>query len=429
MTMSTDRTADGGTPADAVADTLPREVWVLVIANVLIAAGFGLVAPAIPIFADSFNVGITAASLVISAFAAARLLFAPVAGGLVSRLGERKVYLTGLLIVALSTGATAFANGYVQLLVFRSAGGIGSTMFTVSAIALLIHLTPPPLRGRAAGLFGTGFLIGNVIGPLAGGGLIEINIRAPFLVYALALLITTLFVWLMLRNSTLISAADSDDAPALTLPAALRDHAYRSALLANFSFGWMVFGVRVALVPLFLVQVLQQREGLVGIAFGVFAAANVAMLLLSGKLADTIGRKPFVLAGLGVTATGTIWMGLTSSLLEFMAATVVAGLGAGLLTPPMQATVADVVGSRGRGGPVLATFQMAADVGAILGPLLGGALAEDVSFGLAFGLTGALALIAALVWVPARETLPRKQEEPHHPTPEQSCELDARRQP
>ncbi len=429
MATSTEHTAGGGKSADTVAATLPREVWVLVAANVLIAAGFGLVAPAIPIFADSFNVGVTAASLVISAFAAARLLFAPVAGGLVSRLGERKVYLTGLLIVALSTGATAFANGYVQLLVFRSAGGIGSTMFTVSAIALLIHLTPPPLRGRAAGLFGTGFLVGNVIGPLAGGGLIEINIRAPFLVYALALLITTLFVWLMLRNSTLISTADADDTPALTLPAALRDHAYRSALLANFSFGWMVFGVRVALVPLFLVQVLHQREGLVGIAFGVFAAANVGMLLLSGRLADTIGRKPFVLAGLFVTAVGTVWLGLTSSLIEFMVATVVTGLGAGLLTPPMQATVADVVGSRGRGGPVLATFQMAADVGAIMGPLLAGALAEDVSFGWAFGITGALALIAALVWVPARETLPTKQTEPHRPTPEQSCELDARRQP
>ncbi|MPY78024.1 MAG: MFS transporter [Actinophytocola sp.] len=424
--MTASHTTDGARTAKA---TLPREVWVLVVANVLIAAGFGLVAPAIPIFASSFNVGVGAASLVISAFAAARLLFAPAAGKLVSRLGERKVYLSGLLIVALSTGASAFAGGYVQLLVFRSAGGIGSTMFTVSAIALLIHLTPPPLRGRAAGLFGTGFLVGNVIGPLAGGGLLEINVRAPFLVYALALLVTTLFVWLMLRGSTLISTADADDAPALTLTAALRDHAYRSALLANFTFGWMVFGVRVALVPLFLVQVLHQREGLVGIAFGVFAAANVGMLLLAGKLADTIGRKPFALTGLVVTAIGTIWMGFTTTLTEFLVATVVAGLGAGLLTPPMQATVADVVGSRGRGGPVLATFQMAADVGAILGPLAAGALAQDISFGLAFAVTGALSVIAALVWVPARETLSAVSEEPHHPTPEQSCELDARRQP
>ncbi|MQA60479.1 MAG: MFS transporter [Actinophytocola sp.] len=417
------------TPGNAVASpTLPREVWVLVSANVLIAAGFGVVAPAIPLFASSFNVSVSAASFVISAFAAARLLFAPAAGKLISSLGERRVYLSGLLIVALSTGATAFADSYAQLLIFRSAGGIGSTMFTVSAVALLIHLTPPTLRGRASGLFGTGFLLGNVIGPLAGSGLIAISLKAPFLFYAVALIVTTLFVWLLLRNSTLIAATDSDDTPALTLREALGDHVYRSALLANFSFGWMVFGVRVALVPLFLVQVLHQEEAFAGIAFGVFAAANVVMLLISGKLADTIGRKPLVLTGLTVAAGGTIWLGFTESVLEFMIATVIAGIGAGVLTPPKHATVADVVGSKGRGGPVLATFQMSADVGAILGPILAGTLAQHVSFGAAFALTGALLLVAAVVWLPARETLPSKETE-HRPTPEQACEFEAQSQP
>lgn len=406
---------------------LPREVWVLVSANVLIAAGFGLVAPAIPVFASSFDVSISAATFVISAFAAARLLFAPAAGKLITRLGERRVYLGGLLIVALSTGAAAFAANYPQLLIFRGLGGIGSTMFTVSAVGLLIHLTPPSLRGRAAGLFGTGFLLGNVIGPLLGSGLITISLRAPFLVYALALLVTTLFVWLLLRRSTLIAAADADAAPALTLRAALRNHAYRSALLGNFTFGWMVFGVRVALVPLFIVNVLQRDEALAGIAFGVFAAANVIMLLPSGKVADTFGRKPLVLTGLVVSGGGTIWLGLTDSLTEFMVATVLAGIGTGVLTPPKQATVADVVGARGRGGPVLATFQMSADVGAILGPIAAGALAQHVSYAAAFAVTGVLCLIAAAVWLPARETLPPK-DEPYLPTPERSCELDASEQ-
>lgn len=404
--------------------TLPREVWVLVSANVLIAAGFGLVAPAIPVFARSFDVGISAASLVISAFAGARLAFAPVTGPLITKLGERKVYLAGLVIVALSTGAAGYAESYTQLLIFRGLGGIGSTMFTVSAVALLIHLTPPPLRGRAAGLFGSGFLTGNVIGPLAGSGLMAISLRAPFLIYAVALLVTTLFVWLLLRNSTLIAAVDADDAPGVTLRQALGNHAYRSALLGNFTFGWFAFGVRVALVPLYIVQVLHEDKTLAGVAFGVYAAANVVTLIPAGRLSDRIGRKPLVLTGLVLTAAGTIWMGYTGSVTELMLATVLAGFGTGILGPPKQATVADVVGAKGRGGPVLATFQMAADVGAVLGPLIGGMIAE-ASFGLAFALTGGLALVAAAVWLPAPETLPREPDEPPHPTPEQSCELEA----
>lgn len=396
------------TSSSTQAEKLPREVWVLVSANVLIAAGFGVVAPAIPVFASSFNVSVTLASMVISAFAAARLVFAPVTGTIIGKLGERRVYMSGLLIVALSTGACAFAQDYWQLLVFRGLGGVGSTMFTVSAIALLIHLTPPSLRGRASSLFATGFLIGNVVGPLAASGLITVSLRAPFLVYAVALLVSTLFVWLLLRHSTLLAATDADAQPALTLREALRNHAYRSALFSHFTFGWMVFGVRVALVPLLIVNNLQREEALAGIAFGVFAAANVVTLLPSGRIADKIGRKPLALTGLVVTALGTIWLGFSTSLTELMLATAVTGLGTGILGPPQQATVADVVGSRGRGGPVLATFQMAGDVGAITGPLIAGLLAQELSYATAFGASGLLMLIAAAFWLPAAETLPGK---------------------
>lgn len=405
---------------------LPREVWVLVSANVLIAAGFGLVAPAIPVFAKSFDVGISAASLVVSAFAGARLLFAPATGPLITKLGERKVYMTGLIIVAVSTGAAGFAQTYTQLVVFRGLGGIGSTMFTVSAVALLIHLTPPPLRGRASGLFGAGFLTGNVIGPLGGSGLMVISLRAPFLIYAALLLVASFLVWLLLRNSTLIGRVDADTAPAVTLGQALRNHAYRASLLANFAFGWFVFGVRVALLPLFIVQQLHESESLSGIAFGVYAAVNVVALLPVGRLADRIGRKPLILVGLVITSGGVVWLGLSGSVVEMLLASAVAGIGTGALTPPNQAAVADVVGAKGRGGPVLAAFQMAADVGAIVGPYVAGLIAEGSSFALAFGVTGALTLLAAAVWLPAPETLPRTPDEPHHPTPEQACELDAR---
>ena len=88
----------------APADRIPREIWVLIGAAFIIAVGFGLITPVLPQFARSFDVGVTAASVVVSAFAFFRLVFAPVGGRLVTTLGERPVYLTGLIIVALSTG-------------------------------------------------------------------------------------------------------------------------------------------------------------------------------------------------------------------------------------------------------------------------------------------------------------------------------------
>lgn len=394
----------------------------LVAANFVIAAGFGLVAPALPTFARSFNVSVTAASIVVSAFALARLLFAPASGRLVTVLGERRVYLTGITIVAVTTGACAFASAYWQLVLFRAVGGIGSTMFTVSAIALLIRVTPVPLRGRASGLWGTGFLLGNVMGPLLGGGLISISLRAPFLVYAGMLFVAVAIVWWFLRASPLAAPLTDDDAPSITLRTAFRHRSYVASLGSSFANGWAVFGVRVSLVPLFVEEVLRRDGAFAGTALAVFAAGNVVMLLLAGRLADTIGRKPIILLGLLVSAGGTIWVGFTDTVPLFLTATVVAGLGAGLLSPPQQAVLADVIGSKGRGGPVLATFQMSADIGAVIGPIAAGLLADQVSYTAAFAVTGALCLVAALVWLPAPETRPRGGTEPEsgHPTPEEA---------
>ena len=389
------------------APRLPREIWVLAAAAFVIAIGYGLVAPAIPAFARSFDVGITAASLVVTAFAVFRLMFAPLSGRLVGRLGELRTYLIGLLIVAVSTGACAFATSYWELLVYRSLGGIGSTMFTVSSISLLVRLAPPAMRGRASGLWATGFLMGNVTGPLVGGGLVVISLRAPFVVYAVMLLVAAALTGIMLRRRTEGAAPDGEPVPTMTFRAALRSKAYRAALIANFTNGWAVFGVRVALVPLFVVEALGQEAAWGGFALAVFAAGNAVTLVVAGRLADRFGRRPPLVIGLAVSAVSTGAIGLVDNLSLFLVVALVSGLGSGLVNPPVNAVVADVIGRRARGGTVLAGFQMAADVGAIVGPVLAGLLAELTGYAAAFGITGAILAVALVFWLRAPETLPR----------------------
>lgn len=388
--------------------SVPRSIWVLVAAAFVIAIGYGLVAPVLPEYAQSFDVGVTAATVIISAFAFFRLVFAPASGKLVSKLGERPVYLIGLFIVAVSTGACAFADSYWQLLVFRSLGGIGSTMFTVSAMGLLVRLADPGARGRISGLYASAFLIGNMFGPVLGGVLAGwLGMRVPFVIYAVALLVAMAVVWTMLRD---VHGTGGDKAASEQPPMRLREawgnSAYRAALGSSFANGWSSFGVRVALVPLF-VTALGGSPLVAGIAMAVFAVGNTVALIPAGRLADQRGRKPLVIAGLVVAGIGTIWMGFVGDNILLMVTSFVAGIGTGLLNSPQQASVADVIGSHRSGGPVLATFQMVSDVGAIIGPILAGLLAEHLSFKGAFAVTGAIVLLAALPWLRAQETLPR----------------------
>ncbi len=382
----------------------------LVAVSFVIAIGFGILGPALPTFARSFDVSVFAVSAVVSAFGLTRLVFAPASGRLTTRLGERWVYVSGISIVGVSTVACAFAGTYWQLLVFRSLGGIGSTMFTVSALALLVRMTPPALRGRSTGLWATSFLLGSVTGPLVGGGLIGFSLRAPFLVYGGALFLAAAVGWLALRRSTLAAPEAVSDVAPMSVRDALRNRTYRAALVSSFANGWAVFGVRLSLVPLFVTEALDQEAALIGVALSVFAAGNVATLMLAGRIADSVGRRPPMVLGLLVAGGTTIWLGFTTSVPMFLAASLVSGLGTGMINPPQGAAVADVIGSNGRGGPVLAGFQMAADIGAILGPLATGVLADQLSYSAAFALTGGVAVVAALVWLRAPETLPGRDE-------------------
>lgn len=386
------------------APTMPREVWVMVSAGFVIALGYGVVAPALPEFARSFNVGVTAASAIVSAFAIMRLVFAPSTGRLVNRFGERPMYLLGLLIVALSTLASAFAQSYWQLMLFRGLGGIGSVMFSVSAMGLMIRISPPAIRGRVSGLYSSSFVLGSITGPLLGGALVGFGLRVPFVVYAVALFGAIAVVHLQLRDSTLATIDENASVAVMPLASAMRLGAYRSAVATAAIFGW-VYAMRVSLVPLYFAIVLKQPNGVAGLALATYACGDVLAMMPAGRLSDRIGRRPLIIAGMIVLALATLALALTHSVGIAFASTLVAGLGTGMVSPSQQAALADIMFGHGRGGPVLVTYQMSQDMGTVIGPVAGGFLAQEWGFPTAFTFTAILAGCAAAAWIMVRDSM------------------------
>ncbi len=386
-------------------DRLPREIWVLVGAAFIIAMGYGLVAPVLPAFAQSFDVGVTAATVVVSAFAFMRLAFALPGGRLVSRFGGRPVYLAGLLIVALSTGVSALATSYWQLVLFRGLGGIGSTMFTVSAASLVVALAPVRARGRAAAAYGSGFLVGNIIGPLVGAALAGLGLRAPFIIYAVALLVAVVVVAVLTRSAGAATPTRDSSQPEMTVREAMAHPAYRAALVSAFAQGWTNMGVRVAIIPLFAVTLAGAGQWAAGAALAVFAIGNLLMLTRSGGAIDRLGRRPVLLTGLVVAGGLTALVGLSWHVAVLLVLSFLAGGGSAMIQPAQQAVVADVVGNERAGGAVLARFQMSMDAGQILGPVVSGLVIDHLGYSWAFGLAGALLLGGALRWRTAPESM------------------------
>jgi MFS family permease len=378
---------------------LPREVHVLTAVAFAVAVGFGVVAPAIPVFARDFGVGRTAAGAVISAFAFMRLVSALASGRLVNRVGERVVLATGIGIVAVSSALAGLSQSYTQLLLLRGVGGVGSAMFTVSAISLLLRVVDADQRGRATSMWQTGFLVGAIAGPAIGGPLTDISLRAPFFVYAGTLAVAgTIGMVFLTRTSLHERVVDDRPEDQTSLAAALRVSGYRAALTASLGNGWALFGIRSSLIPLFVTEGIGASGTWTGIGLLVSAATQGGALLLVGNLTDRVGRRPGMIAG---SALGTLSLGALAaheSLGVYVVAMGFFGIASAFLTVAPSAAVGDVVS--GRGGTVVAAFQMAADLGAVIGPLLAGWLADSYSFSAAWAVSAgimAAALVTALV--------------------------------
>ncbi|MDQ2957681.1 MAG: MFS transporter [Actinomycetota bacterium] len=384
---------------------LPIEVAVLSAVAFFVAAGFGIVAPAIPVFARSFGVSRTAAAAVVSAFALMRLVSALGVGRLVNRIGERIVLGSGIGIVALSSALAGLAGNYGQLLALRGIGGVGSAMFSVSASSLLLRLTSSGQRGRSMGAFSGGFLLGGIAGPGLGGLVTGWSLRAPFFLYAGTLAAAgAVGIALLPRHRKLAGPEPGEPiGPPLTVAQAFRLPAFRAAAAANLADSWASLGVRAAIVPLLVVEVLHRSPIWTGIGLTVFTLGNVGTLLLASRFTDRRGRRPVLLAGCLGSAAGCALLIFHPSLALFLVAMVVFGAGSGLLDVAPGAMLGDVVA--GRGGTVVASYQMAGDLGSLIGPLVAGALADTAGFGSAFGVTSAVLVGAAIIGYRAPETL------------------------
>ncbi len=356
------------------------------------AVGFGLIIPALPIFASSFGVSKTAIGLIISSFAIVRFSSGLVAGKFVDKFGERSVLGFGLFMVSFFTLLTALAQSYEQLLIFRSLGGLGSSMFSVSAGSLLMRSVGDDFRGRAQSLFNGGFLLGGITGPAFGGILSAISLRAPFFVYSTTLAIAGVIALFFLSEKRLGKKVDAPTSKLgqTTLGQAIRLKPYQIALALAFINNWILFGLRSSILPLFVIEELKSTAAIAGLGLTIGALVQGLFMLKAGKYSDQKGRKAALLFGSAFVLFGILMLAFTTNTALYFISMALFGLGGAYVGTAPGSVVGDII--RGRGGQVIAAWQMAGDAGMIFGPVIVGLLTDLYSYQTAF-------LVSAGIWI------------------------------
>ena len=373
----------------------PREVKVLTAAAFFVAVGFGIIVPAMPLFAKSFGVSNSAVGLIVSMFAVARFSTGMFSGKFVDKFGERLVFALGIFIVSISTLLCALAQSYTQLLIFRTAGGLGSSMFSVAASSVIMRSVSDDQRGRAQSVYNGSFLIGGIAGPAIGGVLTSISLRAPFFTYSITLFLAGIIGFFFLSSGKPNAKLENTNDESTTLRQALGMQPYRTALILAFVTNWVLFGVRSSILPLFVTEQLHSTTAIVGLGFTLSALFQGLLLLPAGTLSDLRGRRAALSIGSTVVLVGSLTLIFTVHPWMFLISMVITGIGGAFLSTTPANIVGDVI--RGKSGQVIALWQMAGDAGMIVGPIAVGYLSDAFSFRAAFIASAAVFSVAVFL--------------------------------
>jgi MFS family permease len=179
--------------------------------------------------------------------------------------------------------------------------------------------------------------------------------------------------------------------------------ASQAGLVNNLNDGmsWGVF-------PLLFVANGVSLEG-VGLIKAVYPAIWGAGQIVTGSLADRIGRKPLIVWGMLIQAVGhaVIGLGLAVPLVAGLVGSVLLGLGTAMVYPALLAAIGDVAHPTWRATSV-GVYRFWRDLGYAVGALMAGVVAALFGLVWAVHVAGILtALSGLLAWAQMKETLPR----------------------
>ena len=130
------------------------------------------------------------------------------------------------------------------------------------------------------------------------------------------------------------------------------------------------------------------------------------VLLVAGRLGDRFGTKNLYLIGLVTFTLASLWCGLSGSAAMLIAARVVQGVGAGVLTPQTLSTITRIFPPERRGA-AMSVWGATAGVASLVGPLAGGVLVDSLGWEWIFFVNipiGVVGLALAVWLVPALPT-------------------------
>ncbi len=167
-------------------------------------------------------------------------------------------------------------------------------------------------------------------------------------------------------------------------------------VLGFLSFGAVYNGLVMSPVLEPLAREFGISTGTAGLAVAAYGAPGIAVAVLAGPYSDRIGRKPFLVIGPAIMGLATLAAAAAPTFGFLVAARIASGVGAGVIFPNANATVADTFPFRERGRAIAAVIGMNT-MASVVGVPIAGIVSEATSWRVSLAIVGVTAILAAIV--------------------------------
>jgi MFS family permease len=392
----------------------------LAVVNFFVGGMVGLERTVTPLVGtEQFHLGAIAVAAFVVVFGLAKAVTNAVGGLVTARFSRRAILIAGWVIGLPVPFMLAWGPGWGWVIAANVLLGVNQGLTWSMTVNMKIDLIGPARRGFALGINETAGYLGVAVTALATGYLASgFGLRpAPELLgvgYAVAGLALSV---LAVRDTGAWTRAEARQHPRPSgSPPPAREIvalvSWKDRTLAAVSQAGLVSNLNDGLVWVVL-PVLLASHGVsvtgIGYVKALYPFMWAAGMIATGHLADRIGRKPPIVAGMLIQAAGlaVITAGIAQALAAGLAGAFLLGAGTALAYPTLLAAVTDATHPAWRAS-ALGIYRFWRDAGYAIGALIGGITAAlaglDTAVGVAAIVTAASGLIA---WALMRETLPR----------------------
>ena len=170
------------------------------IATFMTAVEGTIVSTAMPTIVGSLE-GIAIMNWVFSIYLLTNAMMTPIYGKLADKVGRKPIFMIGIIIFIIGSALTGMSQNMIQLILFRAIQGIGAGYIVPVSLIIIADLYPVEKRASILGLNSAAWGIASIIGPLAGGFIVDaLSWHWIFLINVPIGLVLMLLIWLYLNE-------------------------------------------------------------------------------------------------------------------------------------------------------------------------------------------------------------------------------------